>query len=300
MRNSVKTLLALVIVAATLSACGVYEPCSPGDRIDITELEEAAKKDHLEATWGEPVKRLETEDGRVDVYSFMSDRGCLLVIWALVPYPIPTDLPTTGHFTVAYGADGSFKQIRVWHNANSPGEAVDLYLQSLAEEEAQLAEEEAQAEAKRLADQKARAKELARLGPICEIPFVEAEQLDEKAISDRFLTCRKGKYLSLWNRMMWGCLVANSNHVGAQNWMGLQYEERYHALGLTSDLLESYKWYGIAIEQDLGGYDHRGRIVYLMSQSELTKAKQMARDWHPNPSECEALSQAAEGSTQPN
>ena len=82
--------------------------------------------------------------------------------------------------------------------------------------------------------------------------------------------------------------------------MGLQYEERYHALGLTSDLLESYKWYGIAIEQDLGGYDHRGRIVYLMSQSELTKAKQMASDWHPNPSECEALSQAAEGSTQPN
>jgi hypothetical protein len=277
MRNSVKTLLALIIVAATLAACGEYRRCSPGDRIDITELEEAAKKDDLEATWGEPVKRLETEDGRVDVYSFMSDRGCLLVIWALVPYPIPTDLPTTGHFTVAYGADGSFKQIRVWHNADSPGEAVDLYLQALADEEV-------------------RAEEKRHLEMVCEMAFAEAARLTRKAIIDHYLTGCQSDLLFLHTRVMWACLAANEDFPNAQIYMAGFFEDEYRASGLTSDLLEAYKWFGLAYKQGVGiDPDHRGGIMFQLSPSERRHAKQMVTDWKPNPEKCEIISSGKAG-----
>ena len=65
MPNSGKSFLALILTAAMLSACGEYRHCSPGDRIDIAELEEAAKQNNLEKIWGKPVKRQEIEDGRV-------------------------------------------------------------------------------------------------------------------------------------------------------------------------------------------------------------------------------------------
>jgi len=287
MRNSVKTLLALIIVAATLSACGVYEPCSPGDRIDITELEEAAKKDNLEATWGEPVKRLETEDGRVDVYSFMSDRGCLLVIWALVPYPIPTDLPTTGHFTVAYGADGSFKQIHVWHNADSPGEAVDLYLQALADEEV-------------------RVEEVAE----CEAAISEAVKLDRESLLGLKSECER----RLGPEASWvlTCLLANHEDARSQYEYGKAYDTGYAPgapyyptrLPPRKDPRKAYMWYRLA---EISGYIKEAKhcfyrsstgwscrspeplkaVASALNQEEIAEAEEAIANWRPNLSECE-------------
>ena len=192
---SIILLLAILI----LHGCGpVY---FSGDDVTFSEIDAAIKEDRLEETLGSPDAELQTDQYQIKAYEI--HRGTHFFFVPGTPIPIPYD-SDDWYLTLAFKSDGTYLGRKSWGEtaADSPEDAVEMHIMWLAEEEAQ-------AEAKRLADQKARAKELARLGPICEIPFVEAEQLDEgKAISDRFLTCSKGKYLSLWNRMMWGCLVA--------------------------------------------------------------------------------------------
>jgi TPR repeat protein len=276
MCDFIKAILVLLLAAAMLSACVGGTDCTPGDTVNREQLEEAAKQNKLDEVWGKPKESVKTKDGRIDVYSFMSDGGCVSfgLIWGL-PLLYPSDLPSTGYFTTEYDSNGSFKSIRVWHNADSSGEAAERHLQSLVNEKARA---------------EARAEETRRLEEICEVPFAEAEKLGDEDQEDRFLRCSRHSEINRQSTAMWACLVANRGHPAGQNYMGRYFEDRHQASGLTSELIEAYKWYSLAFEQRVGSDYHRRRVESQLTPTELSKAKQTVIDWQPSPSECKSNS----------
>lgn len=144
--------------------------------------------------------------------------------------------------------------------------------------------------------QEASAMELARLGPICEMPFAEAVSFTREDIIDHYLTGCQSDQLSLHTRVMWACLAANEDFPNAQIYMAGFFEDEYRASGLTSDLLEAYKWYGLAYKQGVGiDPDHRGGIMFQLSPSERRHAKQMVINWKPYSAECEVISSGKAG-----
>jgi len=292
MCNFIKTLLALLLATATLSACTGGELCDPGDTLNLDQLEEAAKQNKLEEVWGEPKKSVQTEGGRIEVYSFWSDGGCLvgLILWGL-PIIYPSDLPSTGYFTTEYDANGSFKSIRVWRNADSPGEAAELHLQSLADEEA-------------------RAKETAE----CETVISEAVNLDRDSLLDLKVDCEKA--LGPEKRWMLTCLLAHQGDGRSRFDLGISYH--YGQAPGGADLSKALLWYTLAKSSGYRepGYRycyHKADVGFTCDEPEdrlleirskltdrsISEVDELVTDWQPNPPECESISNEKAGSTQP-
>jgi hypothetical protein len=274
MSHAFKTLIPLILVAFSLVACGTPEFCGAGDAIDLAMLEQAAKENRVEELLGEPTKIVQTEDGRYDAYRYWSDRGCVTVGIFIVPLLIvPTDLPSSGYLTISYDKNGSFKSIRLWAHASSSEEAVENH-QYWSKGERDLKE-------------------------YCEIPFSEAATLDEVALRDRYEKCGFRSQLSKQSQIMWDCLFANAGYVSGRVYLGLYFEDRHKLTGDVSDLLESYKWFGLAVREGRGSNHHLKRVASQLSSAEISRAEKLVAEWQPNPSDCEALLQNGAVSAQP-
>lgn len=128
MAKSMNFVLALFTLVVVLSACVSNVVCWKVDPTNLKEVELAAKQNEIDEFRSWPNLSMETNDGRIDAYGYLTGQTCVDLPWA--PYPI--DLPDNKYFTIAYDADGSFSSFRVWGTAASAEEAIALHQKSIA------------------------------------------------------------------------------------------------------------------------------------------------------------------------
>lgn len=83
----------------------------------------------------------------------------------------------------------------------------------------------------------------------------------------------------------WYCLAANRGHREAQFTLGILFEWGYGPVQM--DLVRAYVWYALA-EGSPSAARHRDQIAANMTPEQIAEAEQLAAEWKPDPSACEA------------
>ncbi len=120
----------------------------------------------------------------------------------------------------------------------------------------------------------------------CELPLTEAIKLDAELQIQLATDCIElglGAPL-IWR---WRCLAAHQGDHAAQNHVG-----HYFRVGFTNvqqDLVEAYKWYGLAIGNgNERATELRHSISGQMTPDQIAEAERLLANWRPNPDECDA------------
>jgi len=139
-------------------------------------------------------------------------------------------------------------------------------------------------------DREKRAQGLApHVREVCEVPFEIAVNLGEDTILKRYKECLH-RDVDPKSRIMWTCLLAHAGRAEAQSSFAWFY--RYETTE-PNHLLNAFKWYRLAKSNDYSaaGFGMRSLSAEL-SPSEISEAEVMAKEWQPDPAECELEAKA--------
>jgi TPR repeat protein len=119
----------------------------------------------------------------------------------------------------------------------------------------------------------------------CELPLTEAIKLDAETQLHLATDCI-GLGLGAPVIWRWRCLSAHQGDHAAQNHVGHYF--RVGSTNVQQDLVEAYKWYGLAIGNgNERATELRHSISGQMTPDQIAEAEHLITEWEPNPAECE-------------